>query len=33
MAAKIIVTAVGLLLIIAVNAYFLGPRRKKAPRR
>ncbi len=33
MAAKIIVTAVGLLLVVAVDVYFLGPRRRKAPRR
>jgi len=31
MAARIIVTAVGLLLVVAVNAYFLGRRRRKAP--
>jgi len=30
---KIIVTAAGLLLIVAVNVYFLRPGRAKRPRR
>jgi hypothetical protein len=31
MAGKIIVTAAGLLLTVAVNVYFLRPRRRKKP--
>ena len=33
LAGKILVTAAGLLLIAAVNIYFLRPGRPKAPRR
>ena len=32
MTAKILVTAAGLLLIVAVNVYFLYPGRRKGPR-
>jgi hypothetical protein len=33
MAGKILVTIAGVLLIVAVNVYFLRPDRRKGPRR